>query len=125
MSALETWVLSFAPPAMRTRPSLSTVAVEYSRAVPRMPVRAKPTGGATVSEVVPKIAGFEVALAVIATGPPAFTPVATPEVLIVAIELSADFQSTGTLAEVPSENSSSVMKVSVWPAATVGFVGNT
>ena len=61
------------------------------------------TAAVTVSCAVPEMALFAVEVAVIVIGPPAFTPVATPEALIVAIVISEDFQVTLTAPEVPSE----------------------
>jgi hypothetical protein len=61
------------------------------------------TAAVTVSCAVPLIAPFVVDVAVIVIGPPAFTPVATPAALIVAMVMSDDDQFTLTGAVVPSE----------------------
>jgi hypothetical protein len=52
---------------------------------------------------VPLIAPLIVEVAVIVIGPPAPTPVATPEVLIVAIAVFDELQVTLTALLVPSE----------------------
>ena len=60
------------------------------------------SGPVTVSCDVPKML-LEVEVAVMVTGPPAFTPVATPEVLIVAMAVLDESQLTLTAPVEPSE----------------------
>ena len=57
----------------------------------------------TVSCAVPEMLPFVVEVAVMVTGPPAFTPVATPEALIVAMAVFDEVQFTLTGPVVPSE----------------------
>jgi len=79
----------------------------------------------TVSCAVPLIAALAVEVAVMVTGPPAFTPVATPEVLIVAIVLSDEVQFTLTAPVVPSEKWPVAVNGCVRPAVTLAEVGAT
>jgi hypothetical protein len=58
------------------------------------------TTGVTVNCAVPKMLPL---VAVMVIGPPAVTPVATPEALIVAIPVLDDVQFTATTPLVPSE----------------------
>jgi hypothetical protein len=83
------------------------------------------TAAATVSCAVPLIAPLVVEVAVIVTGPPAFTPVATPDVLIVAIVVLDDVQFTATTPLVPSEKWPVAVNGCVRPAATLVDVGAT
>ena len=78
-----------------------------------------------VSEAVPKIFELAVEVAVMVTGPPARTPVATPEELIVAMLVLEESQFTGTAPMVPSENVPVAVKVCVRPAVTLGEAGVT
>ena len=61
------------------------------------------TAAVTVSCAVPEMLPFVVEVAVIVIGPPAVTPVATPEPLIVAIAVFDELQFTLTTPVVPSE----------------------
>jgi hypothetical protein len=79
----------------------------------------------TVSCAVPLIAPLVVDVAVMVIGPPAFTPVATPEVLIVAIPVFDDDQFTLTTPVVPSEKCPVAANGCVNPAETVADVGVT
>ena len=66
-----------------------------------------------------------VEVAVIVTGPPAFTPVATPEALMVAIEVFDESQFTLTAPVVPSEKCPVAVNGCVNPADTVAEDGAT
>jgi hypothetical protein len=79
--------------------------------------------GVTVSCAVPLIAAFVVDVAVIVIGPPAATPVATPELLIVAIAVFAELQFTLTAPLVPSEKWPVAVNGCVSPSGTDGFIG--
>ena len=79
----------------------------------------------TVNCAVPKMLPLLVEVAVIVTGPPAFTPVATPEVLIVAMVLSEEVQFTLTVPVVPSEKWPVAVNGCVSPATTLADVGAT
>jgi len=79
----------------------------------------------TVSSAVPLMAAFVVDVALIVTGPPAATPVATPDALIVAIAVFDDDQFTLTAPVVPSEKCPVAPNGTVPPAATPAAVGDT
>jgi len=79
----------------------------------------------TVSCAVPLIAPFVVEVAVIVIGPPAFTPVARPEALTVAMVLSDEVQFTLTALVVPSEKCPVAVNGCVNPATTLVEVGAT
>jgi hypothetical protein len=79
----------------------------------------------TVSSAVPLMAAFVVDVALIVTGPPAATPVATPELLIVAIPVLDEDQFTLTAPVVPSEKWPVAPNGTVDPAATPAAVGET
>jgi hypothetical protein len=79
----------------------------------------------TVSCAVPLIAPFVVDVAVIVIGPPAVTPVATPEALIVAMPVLDELQLTLTAAVLPSEKCPVAVKGCVSPAVTLAEVGAT
>jgi hypothetical protein len=64
-------------------------------------------------------------VAVIVTGPPAFTPVANPDVLTVAIAVLDDSQFTLTAPVVPSEKCPVAVNCCVKPADTVAVGGAT
>jgi hypothetical protein len=83
------------------------------------------TAAVTVSCAVPLIAPFVVEVAVIVIGPPAFTPVAVPDALIVAIVLSDDVQLTLTAPVVPSEKCPVAVNGCVNPAEMLADPGAT
>src|SRR5258708_15838008 len=78
----------------------------------------------TVSEAVPAIAP---GAAVRVTGPPAFTPVATPLALTVAIVLSDEVHVAVLVrfCVVPSEKCPVALNGAVFPTATVALAGDT
>jgi len=79
----------------------------------------------TVSCAVPLMAAFVVEVAVIVIGPPALTPVATPEALIVAMAVFDELQFTLTAPVVPFEKWPVAVNGCVNPAATLAEVGAT
>ena len=83
------------------------------------------TAAVTVNCAVPLIAAFVVEVAVIVIGPPAPTPVATPELLIVAIAVFAELQFTLTGPLVPSEKWPVAVNGCVNPVATLADAGAT